>query len=218
MFWFNLLLYCVTFLWPCHFYATLYEPLVTLLLVSISSANMFYGRACILLTLSLLLLHCMTLYNTYMTLLWPCYFCCYIVWTICDLVISAANIIWPFFCSLVYDLLWTYCYCYSFFDLFVTLWFLLLIIWPFSCCSLYVHLWLCNFCCSFYDLVIFAVQCMIFKLCYFCCLLFDLVISAAHRMTSINFPIWKYITWVTFWYTNVHHLDKMFKLSNCIMI
>ena len=140
-----------------------------------------------------------------------------------------------FFCSLVYDLLWPYCYCYSLFDLFVSLLFLLLIIWPFSCCSLYVLLWLCNFCCSWcepffdavisaahfmtcFNLIIFAAHFMTFKLCYFCCLLFDLVISAAHRMTSINFPIWKYNTWVTFWYTNVHHLDKMFKLSNCIMI
>ena len=120
-----------------------------------------------------------------------------IVWPICVLVISAANYM-------------TYCMSFCNFgifaahdvNLFLMLLFLLLILYLFN-------------------LIIFAAQCMTFKPCYFCCLLydlFDLVISAAHHMTSINFPIWKYTTWVTFWLTNVHHLDKMFKLSNCIMI
>lgn len=133
--WCSDLLWCYI-VWPfCDlviFYDTLYEPLVTLLQVFISPVNthvrfieepVFFWPChfccCIV-----------TRYNTYMTLLWPCYFCCYIVWTMCDLVIFAANIIWPFFCSLVYDLLWPYCYCYSLFDLFVSLLFLLLILWP----------------------------------------------------------------------------------------
>lgn len=120
--WCSDLLWCYI-VWPfCDlviFYATLYEPLVTLLQVFISPVNthvrfieehVFFWPChfccCIV-----------TRYNTYMTLLWPCYFCCYIVWTMCDLVIFAANIIWPFFLLLS---VWP----------FVNLLLLLLIVWP----------------------------------------------------------------------------------------